>query len=238
MLFNLKRSTLSGLLLALFAVLLSGCGLTGPSKEDKQEKAKAVVKWPYAKNGIMIELAADIDLNFYANRAHTLVLGVLQLDDEKAFPKLLTQPAELMKSLSTGNLPAGVLQLDRYVVSPDARLLVEIDRVQDAKFVGIVAGYYRFDAVRSARYFRIPLNIQSSGIITKDYKAEPAVLALRLALGSQRIVNAESLTHDADAPPQPKEEVPLTNDNLQINLSPDVLNQAAQRSGALIKLGR
>ena len=217
---------------------LAGCGATGSSKEEKQDKAKAEVKWPYAKNAIMIELASDVDLNFYANRSHTIVLGVLQFDDEKAFPKLLTQPADIIKALSTGTLPTGVLQLDRYVVSPDARLLLEIDRVQDAKFVGIVAGYYQFDASRSARYFRIPLNMQSSGVITKDYKAEPAVLALRLALGSQRIVNAESLTHDADAPPQPKEEVPLTNDNLQINLSPEVMNQAAQRASSLIKLGR
>lgn len=226
---------------ALFSLLLgvlSGCGLTGPSKEDKQDKAKAEVKWPYAKNGIMIELAADVDLNFHANRSHTLVLGVLQFDNEKTFPKLLTQPKELMKALSNGALPAGAVQIDRYVVSPDVRLLLEIDRVQDAKFVGILAGYYEFDTARSARYFRIPLNMQSSGIITKDYKAEPSVLALRLALGSQRIVNAESLTHDADAPPPVKEEVPLTNDNLQINLSPEVLSQEAQRAGALIKLGR
>lgn len=225
-------------LMVSLAIGLAGCGLTGPSKEDKQDKAKAEVKWPYAQNGIMIELASDVDLNFYANRAHTLVLGVLQFDDEKAFPKLLTQPADLMKALTSGNLPTGALQLDRYVVSPDARLLLEIDRVQDAKFVGIVAGYYQFDVTRSARYFRIPLNMQSSGIITKDYKAEPAALALRLALGSQRIVNAESLTHDADAPPQPKEEVPLTNDDLEINLSPEVMNQAAQRAGALIRLGK
>lgn len=233
-----QRTLLTSLFMVLLVAVLSGCGLTGPSTADKQDKAKAEVKWPYAKNGIMIELAADIDLNFYANRPHTLVLGVLQFDDEKTFPKLLTQPSELMKSLSSGNLPAGALQLDRYVVSPDARLLLEIDRVQDAKFVGIVAGYYQFDPARSARYFRIPLNMQSSGIITKDYKAEPAVLALRVGLGSQRIVNAEGLTHDADAPPPAKEEVPLNNDNLQINLSPEVLNQAAQRSSALIKLGR
>ncbi len=225
-------------LIVLAVAALTGCGLTGPSKEDKQEKAKAEVTWPYAKNAIMIELVSDLDLNFYANRAHTIVLGVLQFDDEKTFPKLLTQPADLVKALSSGNLPAGALQLDRYVVSPDARLLVEIDRVQDAKFIGIVAGYYQFDATRSARYFRIPLNMQSSGIITKDYKAEPSVFALRLALGSQRIVNAESLTYDADALPKPKEEVPLTNDNLEINLSPEVMSQAAQRASALIKLGR
>lgn len=232
-------SLLNRFLLSILMIAgLSGCGLTGPSKDDKVKKAKVEVKWPYAKNAIMIELASDVDLNFFANRSHTIVLGVLQFDDEKTFPKLLTQPADLIKSLISGNLPAGVLQLDRYVVSPDARLVLEMDRVQDAKFVGIIAGYYQFETTRAARYFRIPLNIESSGIITKDYKAEPSVLALRLALGSQRIVNIESLTHDADAPPLPKEELQLTNDNLQIVLSPEVMNQAAQRAGALIKLGK
>lgn len=218
--------------------VLAACGMTGPSTEQKKDQAKAEVKWPFAKKGIMIELLTDVDLNFYANRSHTLVLGVLQFDDEKTFLKLLSQPSGLIKALKNGTLPAGVLQIDRYVVSPDTRVLLEVDRVQDAKFVGILAGYYQFDPVRSARYFRIPLNMQSSGIITKDYKAEPSVLALRLALGSQRIVNAESLTHDADAPPPPKEVVPLNNDNLEINLSPEVISQSAQRAGALIKLGR
>jgi len=228
---------LYGILLFLL-VSLTGCGLTGPSNTEKQDKVKAEVKWPFAKNGIMIELASDLELNYYSGQAHTLVLGILQFDDEKTFPKLLTKPAELMKSLTSGKLPAGVLQLDRYVLSPDTRLLLEVDRVQDAKFIGIVAGYYQFDSARSVRYFRIPLNMKSSGLITKDYKAEPAVLALRLGLGAQRIVNAVSLTHDADAPPSPKEEIPKTNGNLEINLSPEVMSQAAQRAGSLIKLGR
>lgn len=209
--------------------------MTGGSTEEKQKKAKAVVTWPYAKNAIKVELSSDVDLNFYANRSHTLVLGVLQFDDEKTFPKLLTTPVDLAKSLATGDLPKGVLQFDRYVVKPDARILMEVDRVQDAKFVGVVAGYYQFDPARSARYFRIPLNIDSSGLVFKDYKAEPAILAFRLALGAQRIANAQSLTHDADAPVV-EQEVSVNNDNLEINLSPDVLKQSAEQASALIKL--
>jgi len=228
---------LYGVLLLLLAAL-TGCGLTGPSTAEKQDKVKAEVKWPFAKNGIMIELVSDLELNYYFGQGHTIVLGILQFDDEKIFPKLLTKPAALMKSLRSGNLPTGALQFDRYVISPDTRLILEVDRVQDAKYIGIVAGYYQFDTARSARYFRIPLNMQSSGLILKDYKAEPAVLALRLGLGAQRIVNAMSLTHDADAPPSPKEDISKTNGNLEINLSPEVMNQAAQRAGSLIKLGR
>lgn len=223
-------------LLIMFVIALAGCGATGGSSDDKQEKAKAEVTWPFAKNGIMIELISDVDLNFYANRPHTMVLGVVQLEDEKAFPKLLTQPETLANALATGVLPQGALHMDRYVVSPDTRVVMQLDRVQDAKYVGILAGYYQFEPARSARYFRIPLNLSSSGLVFKDYKATPAALAVRLMLGPQRIVNAVSLTHDPDAPVPPKQEVPLDNENLEIEVSPDVLKQTAEEASSLRKL--
>ena len=226
------------ILLTFLTGFLFGCSsLGGKSTEEKKDEAKAKVTWPYAKEGILLELASDIDLNFYSNQSHTLALGIWQFDDEKVFIKLLTDKAELIKALVTGNLPKGVLQLDRYVIQPDTKVLLKLDRAQGSKYVGILAGYYQFTGSGAARYFRIPLNIQSSGLISKDYTAEPAVLALRLQLGIQSIVNAESLTYDADAKVV-TEKVPLSNANLEIKLSPDVLKQSAQESSAVIKLGQ
>ena len=100
-----------------------------------------------------------------------------------------------------------------------------------------MSDFYVFTPSGAARSFGIPLNIQSSGLISKDYTAEPAVLALRLQLGIQSIVNAESLTYDADAKVV-IEKVPLSNANLEIKLSPDVLKESAQESSAVIKLGQ
>ncbi len=229
-----KRLTL----LVFLTGFLFGCSSSGiKSTTEKKDEAKAKVTWPYAKEGILLELASDIDLNFYSNQSHTVALGIWQFDDEKVFIKLLTDKAELIKALATGNLPKGVLQLDRYVIQPDTRVLLKLDRAQGSKYVGILAGYYLFTPSGAARYFRIPLNIQSSGLILKDYTAEPAVLALRLQLGIQSIVNAESLTYDADAKVA-TEKVPLSNANLEIKLSPDVLKQSAQESSAVIKLGQ
>ena len=215
--------------------LLAGCAATGGSSADKEKKAKAEVKWPFAKDGILIELVSDVSLNFYANQAHTLVLGVVQLEDEKAFPKLLTEPQALADALATGDLPKGALHLDRYVVSPDTRIVMKLDRVQDAKFVGLVAGYYQFEPQRSARYFRIPLNLASSGLVFKDYTATPATLALQLSLGPQRIVNAVSMTHDPDATVV-KQEVLVDNSNLEIEVSPEVLKKTADEASSLMKL--
>jgi len=219
-------------------LLLGGCSaLGGKSETEKTDEAKAKVSWPYAKEAIWLELAADTDLNFYANRSHSLVLGVWQVDDEKVFVKLLNDPVALSKGLTTGTLPEKVLQLDRFVIQPDTNSLLKIDRVQDAKYVGFLAGYYVYDSSRSAKYYRIPLNIQSSGLISKTYTAEPAQLTLRLRLGSQRIVNAQSLTYDAEKKIV-TETVPLSNERLEIELSPEALKQVAQESSAVIKLGQ
>ena len=81
------------------------------------------------------------------------------------------------------------------------------------------------------------MNIQSTGLISKDYTAEPAILALQMVLGSQRIINAKSLTYDADKKVV-LETVPLSNEKLEVELSPEVLNQVAQESSAVIKLGQ
>jgi hypothetical protein len=207
------------------------------STEEKKEEAKAQVTWPYDKEGILLELAADINLNFFSNQPHTLALGIWQFDDEKVFVKLLNNKTELIQALTTGNLPKGVLQLDRYVIQPDTKILLKIARAQGSKYVGILAGYYALTPETAARYFRIPLNIQSSGLISKDYTAAPAVLALRLLLGTQSILNAESLTYDAEAKAI-IEKVPLNNENLEIKLSPDVLKESAEESSAAIKLGQ
>lgn len=226
------------LLLVLVTLWVAGCSSLGiETPEQKQKQAKVEVTWPYAKDAILLEVESSPDLNRHANQSHAVVLGVVQLDDEKSFPKILTDTGTVVDLLTTGKLSAGVLQMDRYVVNPGERHVVKIDRVQDTRFVGLLAGYYEFEPARAARYFRIPLNMQSSGLIMKDYKAEPSVLALRLVLGSQRIVNALSLTHDPDQRAT-KELLPTTNPPAEVALSPAGSKSAAPYTGTLIKLGR
>src|SRR5690606_34399096 len=151
---------------------------------------------------------AGPDINAYFNQPHTLILGVLQLEDSKPFLQLLNDPRTLTAMLASGKPNSDILQMDRYVVSPGKRDILDIDRVQDARFVGIVAGYYNFDPSGAARLFRIPLNIRTEGTISTTHSATPANLALRLQLGRQRIVNAQSLTFDADTAPN-VESIPL-----------------------------
>jgi predicted component of type VI protein secretion system len=198
------------------------------------KEAKAEVEWPYEKDAILVDLVSDLTLNFYSNQSHTVVLGVFQLADQKAFVDLLSKPEAVMKVLVGGKTAPEVVQFDRYVVSPGKKTTLKIDRVQGAKFVGFVAGYYQLKPVQAARLFRIPLNIETSGIVTTTYKAEPAVLALRLFLGNDRIVNAEVLTYDFEKKVV-KEMVPLGAVKPEISLDSQV-KQAKASSDAAVKL--
>jgi predicted component of type VI protein secretion system len=197
--------------------------------------AKAEVEWPYAKEAILVDMVADIDLNFYSNQPHTLVLGVVQVADAKVFVDWLAKPEAVLKTLVSGKAATEVLKFERYVVSPGKKTALKIDRVQDAKFVGFVAGYYQFNAIQAARLFKIPLNIQTSGIVTTTYKAEPSVLALRLFLGSDRIVNAESLTYDFEKKVV-IETVPLDSSKPEVSLTDGRVSEAKASSEAAMKL--
>ncbi len=212
---------------------LSGCTwLNSTLGGNTPKEAKAEVEWPYEQDAILVDLVSDLTLNFYSNQSHTLVLGVFQLSDQKAFVDLLAKPEAVMKVLVGGKTAPEVVQFDRYVVSPGKKTTLKIDRVQGAKFVGFVAGYYQIKPVQAARLFRIPLNIETSGIVTTTYKAEPAVLALRLFLGNDRIVNAEVLTYDFEKKVV-KEMVPLGAVKPEITLDGQVTRAKASTDAAL-----
>jgi type VI secretion system VasD/TssJ family lipoprotein len=203
---------------------------------NSQKEAKAEVSWGYQKNGVMIELVSSNDLNFYANEPHTLVMGVYQLSDSKTFMKMLTNVPQMMKGLETGKTEDGVLSLERYVVSPGRRTTMKIDRVQDARFIGIFAAYYQNrGSASAARLFNVPLNISSEGVVTTTYFATPAVLATRLYLGADQIVNAEMLTYDPDKQ-KIIENVPLDLKNPEIKLTPEELSMQEQSSQAAMRL--
>jgi predicted component of type VI protein secretion system len=214
---------------------LSGCSwLNSALGGNTLKEGKAEVEWPYEKDAILVDLVADLALNFYSNQSHTLVLGVFQTSDQKTFVDLLAKPDAVQKVLVSGKTSPEVVHFDRYVVNPGKKTTLKIDRVQGAQFVGFIAGYYQLKPVQAARLFRIPLNIETSGLLTTTYKAEPSVLALRLFLGSDRIVNAEMLTYDFEKKAL-KQTIPLGTVKPEINLDSQVV-QAKASAEAAVKL--
>jgi type VI secretion system VasD/TssJ family lipoprotein len=204
---------------------------------NSRKEAVAEIAWDFAENAVLIELEADARLNDYGGEAHTLVLGVYQMEDSAAFYKLAADPSLMSKALESGKGDDGFVQFVRYVVIPGQRVILSASRAQKAKFVGIVAGYYQMDAARSTRLFEVPLTIASDGLVTTTYKAAPATLVLRLNLGAEGVVNAQRLNRD---PTEKKTlaTVPLDGGGKELKLSAEEIKRAFDIGSTVRKLDK
>jgi type VI secretion system VasD/TssJ family lipoprotein len=220
------------------AAALSGCATANSMMGGNTRKdAVAEIAWDFARNAILVEVEADNRLNEYGGEAHTLVLGVYQMEDSAAFYKLIADAALVGKSLESGKGGEGFVHFARYVVVPGQHSILQLDRAQKAKFVGITAGYYQMEAARSARLFEVPLTVESEGMVSKTYKAAPATLAVRLNLGPDELMNAQRLNRD---PTEKKntEAVPLDGGGREIKLTPDTLKEVMNVNSAVKKLDK
>lgn len=223
------------------ALLLSnvaGCSATNSLLGGNTRKdAVAEIAWEYAQNAVMLEIEADPKLNEYGGEAHTLVLGVYQMEDSAAFYKLVADPLMVGKTLESGKGGEGFVHFARYVVKPGQRSILSLDRAQKAKFVGIAAGYYQMADGKSARLFQVPLTVESDGLLSKTYKAAPALLAIRLNFGPDEVMNAQRLNHD---PTQKKlsETVPLDGGGRELKLDAGSVKNALDAASSLKKLDK
>jgi len=231
----IEKTTL-GLGLLFMAMVLNGCSTANSAMGGNTSKqAVAEVSWSFAKDAVLIELAADPRLNQYHGEAHTLLLGVYQMAEPAPFYKLINDPVLFGKALESGKAGDSFVQFTRYVVTPGKKVILSLDRAQNARYVGIAAGYYQMDAAHSARLFEVPLSVTRDGMLAKTYTASPAALAIRLALGAETIVNAERLNHD----PQEKrarETVPLDGGGKEIKLGADAVERSLDTANAVRKL--
>lgn len=221
-------TALACMLAAVLALpVLQGCAAANSAMGGNTSKqAQADVSWDHARDGVLIEIDAADDLNRYQDAPHTLLLTVFQTADAPAFGKLAADPVQLARALESGQAGAAFVQTTRYVVMPGRRTLLALERAAQARYIGLVAGYYQLDTAGAARLFEVPLTIDSKGWVSTTYSAAPAQLAIRLQLGAQAITDARRL----NAYPVPKREtawVPLDGGGREIELAP----KAGDRSG-------
>ena len=202
------------------AALLAGCAAANSAMGGNTAKqAQAEVKWAHASDALLLEIDAAENLNLHQGAPHTLLLTVFQMAEDKPFRQLVADPVALARALESNQSGSDFVLTQRYIVAPGKRTLLSLDRAGEARFVGIVAGYYRLDAAGTARLFEVPLAVRSKGWVSTTYSAEPAPLAIRLQLGAQGIVEARRLNAYPAAPAK-KAWVPLDGGGRQIELAP------------------
>jgi predicted component of type VI protein secretion system len=182
--------TLFGALLAGFA--LSGCtsiGInTAPSDSIRQK-----VRWTFEKKAVTIHVSADPDLNESDRHAHTLIIGIAQIQDPNGFLPLVQNPDRAMETLAGGKKRAGILSVSRFVVPPGADGKIVLDRMRNAMYIGIITGYSDYAPGKDIRIRPMPVRVRRSGIIFRSNHFRPALVLIHLVLGKRHLSAIEVL---------------------------------------------
>lgn len=100
------------------------------------------VVWEFVKDGVMLELLVECELNCYGGEFYILLLGIYQMEDVVVFYKLIVDFVVLVCSLFVNKGNEGFVQFICYVVDFGQYFILIFDWVQKVKFIGLVVGYY------------------------------------------------------------------------------------------------
>ena len=180
--------TLRWMTAALCALALSACSsLNSMMGGSSEQDALHALQWTYAADGIQIAITADPQLNQSGSEPHNLMLAVVQMADPNAYTAAVSTKDKLSSLLLASSPPPGMLALNRVFISPGEHRTITLPRVEKAQYVGLVLGYYHLDPSRSARLYRIGVEVDSSGLIIKTRNATPEPLSIDLRLGASGI---------------------------------------------------
>ena len=150
--------------------------------------------WDFEPEGITIHYRADKQLNVYNDEPHTVVLIVYQLTGIDVFNSLVKDEEGLKKLLREENFDPTIVSIDKIIVQPGDRNTLVVDRAENARWVGIVTGYYELIPGLVNNSFKIPFTIEEKGRFwNKDKIAKVRHLHIDLILGTRAIQKARIL---------------------------------------------
>ncbi len=141
-------------------------------------------RWEYEPNAIHLNLKSDPQLNLFQGRAHTLVLCAYFLTDPNELNQLMDEKGGLEKLCDCTKFHPSVTSAKRLIIHPNREYKETLDRSAGAKYVAIVAGYFKLQKENVVRLFTIPVVEEKKG---NTLYQKPGVLRIDLNLTSQQI---------------------------------------------------
>jgi type VI secretion system VasD/TssJ family lipoprotein len=149
--------------------------------------------WSFAQGEISVQYRADAMLNAFNGEAHTVILVIYQLTSLDAFGSLTKSEEGLRTLLEARRFDPGVVGTDKIIVQPGEESRLRLDRAEQARWVGIVAGYYDLVPGQVDRTVGISYDIRETGKIRKKKIARVNPLLIDLTLGTRAIYKAGTL---------------------------------------------
>lgn len=126
-----------------------------------------------SKHSVLVEIAADPQLNRYEKNSHALLLCLYQLSDAESFTRLAQGTEGMPKLLECGRFDGTVVHVRQVVVQPGQELKEVAERGNGARYLGIATGYYSTGRKKMTALAAIPEDRRES--------------VLRIELGAQEI---------------------------------------------------
>ena len=176
-----KIKTFSVFLLPVLLILL----LPSCAAKKKPNPADPSLVWGFGEKAIEISYKADKNLNLYDEKSHTILMCLYQLSDPNIFNELSKSEDGLNKLLNCSRFDQSVVGFMKIIVQPGESKNLSLDRAENAKWAGIVAGYYNLSPDMVTRLFEIPVVTERKWLLFK--KPIPGNLSVNLSLGSNKI---------------------------------------------------
>lgn len=158
--------------------------------QSKNQTSPTPVKWDFEQDAIHLRYDASPDLNQYGGSSHTLMLLVFQLTDAADFASYAQTPDGILRLLQYHDLDRrktidlkNKADLQRFFITPGSSDVLHIDRVEDARWIGVVAGYFDIVPEQSTRVIRIPVEETEHGFLRKTIHSRPGRLFVDIRLG-------------------------------------------------------
>jgi len=160
----------------LFILILSCAPLPAPQPS-----------WTFEKGAIRIGYRADPMLNAYDGAAHTVVLAVYQLTGPEMFSDVSKTREGILSLLEGKKFDGSVVGYGTWIIQPGQEGVIRLDRSDNARWVGIVAGYYDLAPDRVTAALSIPVVTKTTGVFRKRTTVKISPLLIDLPLGNNGI---------------------------------------------------
>ncbi|MBF0219437.1 MAG: type VI secretion lipoprotein TssJ [Gammaproteobacteria bacterium] len=113
--------------------------------------------WVYEEKAITLRLTAAELMNYYDGQPHTLYVGLFQIKSPADFKKIALTKTGMQELLSSqggpesGDAAASVLYSERLLLQPATDKVVVLDRVDQARYLAIIAGYADLNDKKTVR---------------------------------------------------------------------------------------
>ena len=180
------------------SLLIAACAGT-PTELSVEEE-----EWTYEVRAVNLVLRASSDVNSVSGRPHSIAVGLFQMNDPNSFSGLAVTREGAVELLQKGKIDETIVDFQLLTMRPGEQKKVSISRAETAKYIGVIAGYFKLNPKTDVRVFPIPVRAIPRGIVEKtlawasivsdEAKAVPGKLNLIVDLGrtgSKQIVSIE-----------------------------------------------